>query len=301
MVFFHSPNFSPGSCLVQAISRWPRMAMCFFMRCKFSIQLHLWLLEQRLHRLHSASFYHAFWLSLGWWHWRWHHIVSASDRRAFEASWNVHHRGSRAFVFSDSLILFQGVHPRLIADGFEQAKEEAIKVLDGMKTTTEVNRDMLCQVARTSLRTKVDQDLADHITEVNFIILPYFLETYCMNRNLSMPTQQFKAMIHQNPLIFLWLRSCQCSIRRKLIPSTACWSSENCRLIDLLRFHKGIVLDHGARHPDMPKRLANSFILTCNVSLEYEKTWAFLLKIRLQFFSLWQWWSFGTGGQRAKT
>ena len=38
------------------------------------------------------------------------------------------------------------------------------------------------------------------------------------------------------------------------------------------RLVKGLVLDHGARHPDMPKRLENCFILTCNVSLEYEKS-----------------------------
>jgi len=35
---------------------------------------------------------------------------------------------------------------------------------------------------------------------------------------------------------------------------------------------KGLVLDHGTRHPDMPKRITNAFILTCNVSLEYEKS-----------------------------
>lgn len=35
---------------------------------------------------------------------------------------------------------------------------------------------------------------------------------------------------------------------------------------------KGLVLDHGTRHPDMPKSLKNCYILTCNVSLEYEKT-----------------------------
>lgn len=35
---------------------------------------------------------------------------------------------------------------------------------------------------------------------------------------------------------------------------------------------KGLVMDHGGRHPDMPKRLNNCYILTCNVSLEYEKT-----------------------------
>lgn len=33
----------------------------------------------------------------------------------------------------------------------------------------------------------------------------------------------------------------------------------------------GLVLDHGARHPDMPKKVKNAYILTCNVSLEYEK------------------------------
>lgn len=35
---------------------------------------------------------------------------------------------------------------------------------------------------------------------------------------------------------------------------------------------RGLVLDHGARHPDMPKKVTNAYILTCNVSLEYEKT-----------------------------
>merc|ERR1711953_874538 len=38
------------------------------------------------------------------------------------------------------------------------------------------------------------------------------------------------------------------------------------------RLIKGLVMDHGSRHPDMPKRLENCYILTCNVSLEYEKS-----------------------------
>ena len=42
---------------------------------------------------------------------------------------------------------------------------------------------------------------------------------------------------------------------------------------------RGLVLDHGARHPDMPKRVENAFILTLNVSLEYEKTCAFHFRI----------------------
>lgn len=43
------------------------------------------------------------------------------------------------------------------------------------------------------------------------------------------------------------------------------------------RLVKGLVLDHGPRHPDMPKRLENCFILTLNVSLEYEKTYVLSL------------------------
>lgn len=35
---------------------------------------------------------------------------------------------------------------------------------------------------------------------------------------------------------------------------------------------RGLVLDHGGRHPDMPKHIDNAYILTCNVSLEFEKT-----------------------------
>jgi chaperonin GroEL (HSP60 family) len=38
------------------------------------------------------------------------------------------------------------------------------------------------------------------------------------------------------------------------------------------RLVKGLVLDHGSRHPDMPKHLENCFVLTANISLEYEKS-----------------------------
>jgi T-complex protein 1 subunit zeta len=44
---------------------------------------------------------------------------------------------------------------------------------------------------------------------------------------------------------------------------------------------RGLVLDHGARHPDMPKRVENAFVLTLNVSLEYEKTYVFSIQMSL--------------------
>lgn len=44
------------------------------------------------------------------------------------------------------------------------------------------------------------------------------------------------------------------------------------RLASDTKLVRGLVLDHGSRNPDMPKNLENCYILTCNVSLEYEKT-----------------------------
>merc|ERR1719486_1193753 len=44
------------------------------------------------------------------------------------------------------------------------------------------------------------------------------------------------------------------------------------KLVTETQLIRGLVMDHGGRHPDMPKRLENCYILTCNVSMEYEKT-----------------------------
>lgn len=49
------------------------------------------------------------------------------------------------------------------------------------------------------------------------------------------------------------------------------------------RLIKGLVLDHGARHPDMPKRVENAYILILNVSLEYEKTYVLPFSVLRRF------------------
>lgn len=38
------------------------------------------------------------------------------------------------------------------------------------------------------------------------------------------------------------------------------------------RLVRGLVLDHGARHPDMPKQVTDAYILTANIGLEFEKS-----------------------------
>ena len=58
-----------------------------------------------------------------------------------------------------------GVHPRLINDGYRLASDEAKKALETLAIVKEPTRDLLLQVARTSLRTKLDQDLAEKLTE----------------------------------------------------------------------------------------------------------------------------------------
>lgn len=61
---------------------------------------------------------------------------------------------------------FKGLHPRIIAEGFEAAKEKALATLEEVKVTQDMDRETLLNVARTSLRTKVHKELADLLTEV---------------------------------------------------------------------------------------------------------------------------------------
>lgn len=61
------------------------------------------------------------------------------------------------------------MHPRVITEGFELAKVKALEVLDQVKVPMEMDRDALINVARTSLRTKLYQEMADKMTEVSDI------------------------------------------------------------------------------------------------------------------------------------
>ncbi len=59
------------------------------------------------------------------------------------------------------------MHPRVIAEGFDLARDRVLAFLDTFKVPIdERDRDMLCSVARTSLRTKLIPALADQLTEI---------------------------------------------------------------------------------------------------------------------------------------
>merc|ERR1740138_873379 len=136
--------------------------------------------------------------------------------------------------------LSEGLHPRLIAEGFDLARDETIKFLDSFKVPMEVpltDRERLVCVAKTALRTKIVPGLADPMAEV------------CVDAIKCIKKEGAPLDLHMVEIMHM---------KNKLVTDT--------RLI------KGLVLDHGARHPDMPSRLENCYILTCNVSLEYEKS-----------------------------
>lgn len=135
------------------------------------------------------------------------------------------------------LYISEGLHPRIVTEGLEAAKIKALKVLDEVKVSKEMDRETLINVARTSLRTKVHAELADILTEA---VVDSVLAIRQENEPIDLYMVEIMEMKHK--------------------------TESDTTLI------RGLVLDHGARHPDMKKRVEDAFILTCNVSLEYEKT-----------------------------
>lgn len=47
---------------------------------------------------------------------------------------------------SASFVSFQGVHPRLVTEGFEYASKKTLEFLEGFKQTTKVDRELLSEV-----------------------------------------------------------------------------------------------------------------------------------------------------------
>ena len=136
--------------------------------------------------------------------------------------------------------LSEGVHPRVICDGFDIAKKESLQFLEQRKIKVgSIDREALNCVSRTALRTKLHEELADHIGDVCVDAV------LCINdKESEVPIDLYMVEImhmqHKNDL--------------------------SSRLV------KGLVLDHGARHPDMPKFVKNTYILVLNVDLEFTRS-----------------------------
>ena len=134
----------------------------------------------------------------------------------------------------------EGLHPRLITEGYEIAKDMALEFLEAFKVPQPNiynDRETLLSVVKTALRTKLALELADKMAgNVCESIMSICEEGVPIDLHMV----EIMHMQHQ-------------------------MGSDS-------RFVNGLVLDHGGRHPDMPRYLENVHILTCNVSFEYENT-----------------------------
>merc|ERR1711935_521520 len=59
-----------------------------------------------------------------------------------------------------------GVHPRILVEGMELAKTETLRFLEEFKLAKEVTRDLLINVARTSLNTKIHPKLGNPLCDI---------------------------------------------------------------------------------------------------------------------------------------
>lgn len=133
--------------------------------------------------------------------------------------------------------LAEGVHPRVLTTGLEDARDEALRFIETFKVAKEPTRDFLLQVAYSSLCTKLPADLAHQLTNI--------------------VTDAILTIKRDGEKVNLFMVE-QLAMMSKLASETA--------LI------KGLVLDHGLRHVGMKRDMHNVYILTCNVSLEFENT-----------------------------
>lgn len=133
-----------------------------------------------------------------------------------------------------------GLHPRILTEGFHVAKQEALRFLETCKVPipADSKREYLTNVARTALATKVGANFKDQLAEAVVDAVTSVV-----------PDDGTPIDLHMVEVMHM---------KHRLMTDTTCIN--------------GVVLDHGGRNDGMPKYLENAYILTCNVSLEYEKS-----------------------------
>ncbi|SGY18695.1 BQ5605_C014g07445 [Microbotryum silenes-dioicae] len=157
----------------------------------------------------------------------------------------------------------EAVHPRILADGLDIAKNSLTTFLDKFKTPFAMSgspfHELLVNVAFTSLATKVHKSLAKTLSQS-------LVDAVLAIRRVSTVGEIATKSLIRSPDGASASKYLPIDLHMVELMKMQHLTDTDTRLI------KGLVLDHGPRHPDMPKRLTNCSILILNVSLEYEKT-----------------------------
>jgi T-complex protein 1 subunit zeta len=138
--------------------------------------------------------------------------------------------------------------------------------LDTFKQPSSLDRPTLVSLAKTSLATKLNAALAQQLSES-------VVDAVMTIRPPPPP---------KGTRLALWLPGWK-GLTGPFADAKDQWQEPiDLHMVEIMKMQhrtasetqliRGLVLDHGARHPDMPKRVENAYILTLNVSLEYEKT-----------------------------
>lgn len=169
----------------------------------------------------------------------------------------------------------EGVHSRVISEGFDVAKGGALQFLETYKQLSQGDRATLVSVANTALATKLPAKLAKQLAEsVVDAVLAIRPRT---NSTAEVPKPKADGSSER---IDEWKTQDPIDLHMVEIMKMQHKSATDSQLV------RGLVMDHGARHPDMPKRVRNAYVLTLNVSLEYEKTYVYCSASPLSFRSL---------------
>jgi T-complex protein 1 subunit zeta len=130
-----------------------------------------------------------------------------------------------------------GIHPQTLVKGILAVKGVLMEKLKEHKVALGESKEKLVAVARTALRTKFPMKRA---AELASLIVDAVLSV----------TDNEVPDLHMLEVLKIMSLDSTAPLRRV----------------------RGLVLDHGGRHPMMPKALKNVFILCTNISFEYEKT-----------------------------
>ena len=115
-----------------------------------------------------------------------------------------------------------------------------------------MDNELLLQVAKSSLCTKIHADLANQLCPVLVDAVETITKKKSEEKKEEKKVKSFKRDEIDLHMIEVMHMQHKMSTESKLV--------------------RGLVLDHGGRYSDLPSSLENCYILCLNVSLEYEKT-----------------------------